>query len=310
MLDKYANRFNPQLKLASNERFSQFIAGKPVYPINIEISPSNVCDAICEWCFYKGTHTKPNKGAYIDIGVLETLIKDLRSLDVKAISWTGGGEPTLHPDFKRITDLANDLGFKQGLFTNALHKSGIKYSPEHFTWIRVSNTDRDWNIDNLKSLRDRCKVLGLAVNYDGNDEVVVRAEEVGEEVNVDYIQIRQALNLRGLITERLPPKFVSSKTFLTTYKFDDSSNPHGYTECYGYHFVPFIWHDGSVDVCGYMKKVEGYSLGNIYDKPIKKIFDEAPRHVPVINTCQVCCKNHEINKSVNAALKLEDREFI
>jgi MoaA/NifB/PqqE/SkfB family radical SAM enzyme len=303
-------RFNPQLKLALNPRFGKFVAGEKVYPINIEVSPSNVCDAICDWCFYKGTHTKPKEGAYMEDGMLVRLLHEMKELDVKAISWTGGGEPTLHPMFPQAVELAHELGLKQGMFTNARSPRGIRYTPEHFDWIRVSNTDEDWNKDNLKELRARTKILGMAVNYDGNDEVVRHAEEVGEEIGVDYIQIRQALNLRGLVTTRLPPALTSKKAFLTTYKFDDSSNPHGYSACYGFNFVPFIWNDGSVDVCGYMKKVPGYSLGSLKEKSLRQIIDEAPRSVPVRDICQVCCKNHEINKATNTALALEDKDFV
>jgi organic radical activating enzyme len=302
------DRFNPQLKLASNENFSKFLRGEKVYPINIEISPSHTCNAKCPWCFYAGTHIKKNIGM-MDTKILIQLINDLAKLGLKSFTWTGGGEPTLHPDFSKLSKLVHSHGIKQGLFTNALLKP--TYDPLLFEWIRVSNTERDWPEANIKWLRDKTKVLGMAYNYAGNDEEVYESLRIGKEIKVDYVQIRQALNLRGLVTERQPPNIKDPILFITKYKFDDSSNPHGYTKCYGFNFVPFVWYNGNVDVCGYMNKCGApYTLGNLNFKSIKEIMDEAPRHVPVVGTCQVCCKNHLINKLVNEALELKDGEFV
>lgn len=302
------NRFNPQLKLASDENFSKFIREQKIYPINIEISPSHTCNASCPWCFYAGTHVKKNIGM-MDTDLWRTLIKDLSQLKVKAITYTGGGEPTLHPDFPEMVQLGYELGLKQGLFTNALLTP--KYDPFLFEWIRVSNTDKEWPVKNLKYLRNKTSVLGMAYNYAGNDDEVKESLKIGKEVKADYVQIRQALNLRGLVTNRLPPDLKDPLMFVTYYKFDDSANPHGYTKCYGYHFVPFVWYNGNVDVCGYMDKCGiPYTLGNLHEKPLKQILDESPHSVPVTENCQVCCKNNEINKMINSALNLEDKEFV
>ena len=302
------DRFNPQAKLASQENFLKFLKGEKVYPINIEISLSHTCNAHCSWCFYTNTHVAKKEGM-MDKDILFQLVQDLSELGIKAISWTGGGEPTLHPDFSEVVDLTDSLGIKQGLFTNALLKA--EYDPAKFEWIRISNTDKDWNIKNIEYLRSKAKVLGLAYNYSGNDKEVKDALEIGNDIKVDYVQVRQALNLRGYVTERKPPEINDPLLFITKYKFDNSSNPHGYSKCYGFNFVPFVWYNGNVDVCGYMNKHgKPYTLGNLKEKRVKQIFDESPRHVPVVGTCQVCCKNHEINKLINNAMELKDKEFV
>lgn len=302
-------RFSPQAKLVQHRQFSDFISGKKVYPINIEVCPTHVCQAKCPWCFYAGTHLKMGPDSIMDFGVATTLIDDMSVLSVSALTWSGGGEPTLHPKFGDLVTRAHDAGLKQGLFTNAL--SPPKYRPEILEWIRCSNTDRPWNENVLKELRQKAKVLGMALNYVGDDAAVYAALEVGERCKVDYVQVRQALNLRGHVTTRRPPEIDHPLMMMTTYKFDDSANPHGYSDCYGYNFVPFIWHDGDVDVCGYHRhKGHPYTLGNLHKSGLKSIIDAAPRHVPVCGTCQVCCKNHEANKITNAAVNVKDAHFV
>jgi MoaA/NifB/PqqE/SkfB family radical SAM enzyme len=341
-------RFNPRVKLATQSRFAAFIEGAKVYPINVEVSPVHVCQAKCPWCFYAGTHEKLGPESMLERRMALALIQEMAALGVKAVTWTGGGEPTLHPDFEEFVLWANRQGLKQGLFTNG--RSRPRYDTTKLEWIRVSNTERDWNVEVLKEIRSGAKVMGLAVNYVGGEEIeqevtegtegeegivdsgelvargwvvkrpegrapgdeeVFRALEVGEIVGVDYVQVRQALNLRGYVTERRPPAIEHPLLFVTDYKFDDSANPHGYSECYGFNFVPFIWHDGDVDVCGYhRKKGWPYTLGNLGRASLKEIMDGAPRSVPVCGTCQVCCKNHEANKLVNEGLAVQDGEFV
>jgi MoaA/NifB/PqqE/SkfB family radical SAM enzyme len=245
----------------------------------------------------------------LDREIALTLIKDMADLSVQAVTWTGGGEPTLHPDFPQLCATAHEAGLEQGLFTNAL--APPKYDPSLFKWIRVSNTDKAWNLKNLSALRTRAKVLGMAVNYTGDHEVVHEALRVGKEIGVDYVQVRQALSLHGFVTSRPPPVIDDPLLFVTSYKFEDSANKHGYSKCYGFNFVPFIWHNGDVDVCGYHPKKGGpYTLGNLKQTRLAAILAAAPRHVPVIESCQVCCKNHEINKLVNKALDVTDINFV
>jgi MoaA/NifB/PqqE/SkfB family radical SAM enzyme len=297
------------VKLALHPEFSAFVEGERVYPINVEFSPTHVCQAACPWCFYAGTHEKMAPDSIADFDMAINLIHELRQINVKALTWTGGGEPTLHPRFPQLVEEANRCGLCQGMFTNAL--SLPKYEPSLFKWIRVSNTDHPWNEKALALIRDRVGVMGLAVNYVGDDKAIQDALVVGHRIHADYVQVRQALNLRGLVTERPPPRIDDPLLMVTLYKFADSPNPHGYSKCYGFHFVPFVWHDGDVDVCGYLRKRGmGYTLGNLKQKRLKVILDEAPRHVPVCSNCQVCCKNHEINKLVNAALAIQNLEFV
>lgn len=285
------------------------MSGQKVYPINIEVCPTHVCQAKCSWCFYAGTHLKMGPDSIMDTEIAFQLMDDMAALGVKAITWSGGGEPTLHPEFPAFVAHAASLGLKQGLFTNSL--APPRYDPSFLEWVRVSNTDRDWNVTAMSQVRAKAKVMGMAVNYMGDDAGVHRALEVADQVGVDYVQVRQALNLRGYATERVPPEIEHPKLIITKYKFEDSSRPHGYKNCYGFNFVPFIWHDGDVDVCGYhRKKGSPYTLGNLKDNRLFEIMDRAPRAVPVCATCQICCKNHEVNKLVNAALEVQDAHFV
>lgn len=302
--------FQPQLKLlAHGERLSDFLSGRKIVPVNVEVSPCHTCNATCDWCFYSGTHLGFKKGSLMEERIATNLIKEMSEIGVRAITWTGGGEPTLHPEFPQFVRYSREVGLSQGLFTNALLSP--RYDPSLFDWIRVSNTDKEWNVEAIKEIRKNVKKLGLAYNYSGDDDAVYHATRVGREVGADYVQIRQALNLRGRVTDRNPPTVNDPLVRITTYKFDESSNPHGYAQCLAFHFTPFVWHNGNVDVCGYHRETGGeYTLGNLSEKSLLEIIKDSPRSVPVREDCQVCCRNHEMNVGLHNAQSLEDENFL
>ena len=291
------------MKLCVHDKLPRFLNGESIYPINIEISPVGFCNANCSWCFYKGNYDKD----ILDFDVLAEFLRECSYRGVKAISWTGGGEPTLHPKFSELVDVAHSFGLKQGMFTNALNP--ITYDPTKFDWIRISKTDKPFDKENLAVLRS-CKSIGLSVNYLSDDEVVVESLIVADEVGVDYVQCRPTLKTRGCKTSYDMPKIKHPKLIITEYKFNESSQDRQYDKCFGYHFVPFIWHSGDYSVCGYHKGNPNFTIGNIYTDSLFQIVGRLSECVGVIDTCQTCCKNHEINKLINDLKQIDDPCFV
>ncbi|MFQ5786394.1 MAG: SPASM domain-containing protein, partial [Thermodesulfobacteriota bacterium] len=245
----------------------------------------------------------------------------------KAITWTGGGEPSVYPSIDWMIEHAHDLSLKQAMFTNG-YKPIDK--PERMEWIRLTITDR-FSIPQKAAERYRGKTkLGVNFNLCKENEghlerLVLEARDAG----VDYFQVRPALADRWDLQEAVEvPEGLKEhetkdfKVFLTPYKFEDHAQPHGYQTCYGHHFVPFIWHNGDVDVCAYhfgdAEGKERFTFGNITGERFKDIWHGERRKamveegIPVIPDCQHCCKNHEINKLLSSIkdTKLEDVDFL
>jgi hypothetical protein len=116
--------------------------------------------------------------------------------------------------------------------------------------------------------------------------------------------------LTSIVKPELPGFIDHPKLIFSNNKFADCSIPRSYKVCRGFHLVPFIWENGDVDVCGYMRGCRGYNLGNIYKDNFDKIMDHAPDHVPVHVACQVCCKNHELNRLIDEVISAKDKNFV
>lgn len=127
-------------------------AGQFPAPIHVQLIISDLCNQNCNFCAYRmptgfsvenfaeikedGTRVvNPNR--MIPKEKCFEILEDCRTVGVKAIQFTGGGEPTVHPDHVDIFRKAQNLGLETALVTNgAILRDFSTYNA--MTWIRVS----------------------------------------------------------------------------------------------------------------------------------------------------------------------------
>jgi MoaA/NifB/PqqE/SkfB family radical SAM enzyme len=243
----------------------------------------------------------------MDITMALALIDELQSMGVPALTWSGCGEPTLHPQFSTMVKRAAALN--QGMFTNALLYP--EYDPSHFDWIRVTVVPgRALNLDNLRKLRE-AKTLGLCCNVGpDDDDEICKTLDAAKKIGADYVHVRPVLLTEGQSWEVRRPTIDDPLLVYDEGKFSDPYCERNYRECRGFHFSPFVWFDGEVTICAYLKGNPAYSLGNLRNTSFNKIMMTAMDFAPVIRDCQVNCKNHEANELTNAAMKIRDPNFV
>ena len=126
-------------------------AGKGIVPHQVYLIISDLCNQDCNFCTYrsstgwgsekfgadtgKGFTMNPNRTIPKDKAL--EILTDCADLGVKAVQFTGGGEPTVHPDADAILRFALDKGLQVGVVTN-----GTRLLPAailaRLSWIRVS----------------------------------------------------------------------------------------------------------------------------------------------------------------------------
>jgi len=145
--------------LHHTDRINQVIKGEQVVPVMIFLNLSDLCNHDCSFCSFRmsgypnnqkfatGTMAKfgtnnPNRMITTDKAL--EIIKDISLLGCKSIVFTGGGEPTVHPDHHKLFEHALDNGLECGLVTNGhlLNEKTIK-TLNRFKWIRVSIESSD-----------------------------------------------------------------------------------------------------------------------------------------------------------------------
>jgi len=120
------NIFDPKAKIIANsDRVLEFLRGKNPAPVLVEIDPSNACNHGCYFCISSYIHLPESKGletfdrSIMPRDVLLNVCQDMIDMGVRAINWTGGGEPTINPAFKDALEfVGNNSDIKMGIFTN------------------------------------------------------------------------------------------------------------------------------------------------------------------------------------------------
>ena len=325
-------QFTPQHKLLFHSgKISQWLKGENIYPILVEFDLSNACNHNCNFCNFKYTHN----GKVLDKGVAIRTIKELSELGVKAINWTGGGEPLCNKSFCDIARFTIHRHIEQGIFTNgALMTEEIMETllcTHH--WIRFSidagtretyqklkqADDFDKVIENVKKLvlwrnEDRFRVdigIGFVITPDNYHEIPAFSELI-KETGADYGQYKPSILTDTLEDARWEEEIKplledvfkdNPRAVINLYKFNDiveSNIDRPYEVCYGHQFCPCIGADGEVWICNQLRGIEGFSFGNIYKESFKKIWNGAQRRKVIKNLdltkCPILCKNNEINK--------------
>jgi len=151
MKDIYSKKskiFNPQSKIAANvDRVVEFLETGNTSPVLIEVDPSNACNHACSFCLssyihfdkYKGTETFSR--AVMPRDMLMGLCQDFVDMGVRAVNWTGGGEPLMNRHLKEAIEFCGSRGIKMGMFTNGtLMDKWDMFDTlvDNMTWIRFS----------------------------------------------------------------------------------------------------------------------------------------------------------------------------
>jgi len=268
-------------------------SGQFVPPPTCEIDPSNNCMLDCDFCLFSN-YLKTEK-VNLDYWVYRKLIRELRGLGTKSITFTGGGEPLLHP---RINDMILDAlieNFEIGLVTNGvlLHKI---HNLDKFLFIRVSldsyNPDmyklvkgKDFFNQVIKNIKQTLKqnpVVGLSyVVNQYNNKNLEKAQELAEELGVVYIQFKPAYINGSVFTDyKVPNQKVVIKT--DRYTAEDR------LPCDIASLVGVVGANADVYYCCQMRGKKEYTLGNLKEESFKTIWKRRQKIIPQITKCPMC----------------------
>jgi MoaA/NifB/PqqE/SkfB family radical SAM enzyme len=213
-------QFDIQKKILwHHERIHKWLDGDVVYPITMEIDPTNACNEKCIWCCWK-EHRMDNTTMSKDL--IERIIRNLAAVKVKGLIWTGGGEPLLNKHTPYGISLARSLGLGNGIFTNGICMTAdiIPTIVENCEWARISlgaatpetfmkchrSNGKNAFCDIVDNVRELVRVkkelkssiaigLSMMVHPENYHELYMEAR-MAKELGVDYFQ-GKPLNQNG-----------------------------------------------------------------------------------------------------------------
>jgi MoaA/NifB/PqqE/SkfB family radical SAM enzyme len=84
---------------------------------------------------FRGPAGERNPNRQIPTAAARSILDDINMLGARAVQFTGGGEPTVHPEFAGIVLAAIDMGLDVGVVTNG---TKLEEVPQSIDWLRVS----------------------------------------------------------------------------------------------------------------------------------------------------------------------------
>ncbi|HOZ47124.1 MAG TPA: radical SAM protein [Candidatus Hydrogenedentes bacterium] len=170
-------------KLASLRRES----GEILPPIHIRLKPTNACNHRCRYCAYTADNLQlgqdMSRADSIPRDKMRAIVEDIIAMGVKAVTFTGGGEPFCYPYLEETAGRLADSPVRFASLTNGSRLAGsvAEVFARHGTWIRVSMDGWDGpsyaafrgvdegEFDRVLNNMERFKAIGgpcyLGVNY-------------------------------------------------------------------------------------------------------------------------------------------------
>jgi radical SAM protein with 4Fe4S-binding SPASM domain len=107
-------------------------------PTIVRIYLSSFCQHNCPGCFHDRSPITSKK--FLSVGDFRKLLDDLLLLDIQMMDLTGGGEPTLHPQFIEFVKMCRDEKIKLALLSNGTWKDPrlIDLLADRFSFVRVN----------------------------------------------------------------------------------------------------------------------------------------------------------------------------
>jgi len=276
------------------DEISSIKEGKDVHPITCEIDPSNACNLNCSFCMYaKGL--KINKDI-LPWDIYRNLITELKTLGVKSITFTGGGEPLMNPRFNDMVLEANLLGFEIGLITNGTLLDRVE-NLDHFKFIRISLDAYDEKsydkikgkylfntvIRNIEDAVDSEKTdIGISyVVCKENVNGIGKIQEILSGIGIKYIQFKPAW-INGEKFE-LPEGISGDKTIITDRYIAKDNLP-----CLIAGLIGIVGADSKVYFCCQYRGNEKFCIGSLEEDSFADLWKKRKDIIPDISKCPQC----------------------
>jgi MoaA/NifB/PqqE/SkfB family radical SAM enzyme len=342
---------NPSAKLFGHlDTLAAIKRGERPAPVNVEIDLSNRCSLGCSWCHFAYTHTRgPLAGKVagpegaVSGGDLMTwemafvITDQLRGAGVKSVTWTGGGEPTLHPQFNNIISHTRNLRLEQGLYTHGGHidQERAELLKKHLTWVFVSLDEctpdaykASKGVNRFEAATDGIRRLVAAggkatigvgfLLHPGNYRDIYHMVKLGKQLGADYVQFRPTVHFEqehpgALIedTDWLDEAILRLGQYahdpfvvadIERFKRYMNWNGHEYNTCFWSALQTVITPNGKVWRCTNKREHPDALLGDLSVESFAEVWARSGGPCQVDRTCRIACRGDLANLTLDGIM--------
>lgn len=311
------------------EELNRVKKGERVAPIYVRIKPTNLCNQNCYYCHYKSPYLELDQYKSTDEIKREKMleiIQDFKDIGVKAVTFSGGGEPLLYPHIEETMEAVLEAGIDLSIITNGSLLTGKKAELlSKAKWVRISQesgcaetyakirgvkedafTKLCENIKNFAKMKNADCELG--VNFvigPNNYKEVYQAGKLMQKLGANHIKYTALMSndaekmhapFKAEVIEQIHKLIEENETdfrIINLYESDFNSNAvfgRNYDFCAIKDFVTVIAANSKIYYChdkAYLSKGE---IGDISQKSFKEIWfsDDTTQKFRLFNPRQIC----------------------
>ncbi len=302
-------------------RVADWQAGKQVYPIYMELSPSGGCNHRCTYC---GLDFMAYQRRFLDTAILKDRISELGRLGLRSIMFAGEGEPFLHPDMPGIAQHAEQSGIDVAFTTNGtlMNKEVSAEILGVTRWIKISingatpgtyaaihrTQAADFNrlMENLNAAvrirrekKYRCTLgMQLLLLPENHHEAVLLAK-LARDMGLDYLVVKPySQHPQSKTTQYSAIKYsdyaylkdelaaLNTKDFQVIFRINTmkkwDDGGRNYDRCLALPFWSYIDAGGNVWGCSVYLGDERFFYGNIYKQSFQEIWEGEKRKASLL----------------------------
>lgn len=328
---------------AHPEKLEQLKRNENPCPIYIRIKPTNICNHNCAYCHYRSPYLDLDQYHYEDSiprDKMVEIVESMADMGVKAVTFSGGGEPLLYPFIEETMKGVISHGIDLSIITNGSLLEGEKAKIlAHAKWVRISMEsacDETYcgirgikkgsfyklceNIKNFAEIKDRNCELGInfVIGSDNYHEVY-DAGRLMKELGADHIKFTAQISdkteemhkpFKNVVLEQIHKLMEEQQgsTFkiINLYEGDfDNSVKLGrtYETCYIKDFVCVIAANAKVYLChdkAYMKQGE---IGDLCKQTLQQLWNSEEKRIKFESFSPMSsCKHHCVYDDRNILL--------
>lgn len=137
------NPYSVTKAVCHGDRLAALKFGLHPVPVHLQLIPANLCNHHCSFCAYRmegyTSCEKFDDGVIMGGSDAVQVLQGAAAAGVKAVQFTGGGEPTVHRDLHTLLVVARNLHLESALVTNGqLMRGEMMTDLLACSWIRIS----------------------------------------------------------------------------------------------------------------------------------------------------------------------------
>jgi len=307
---KTSNKYSDHKIVHFPEKLESLRTGKVAAPLYVRVKPINKCCHDCFFCVYNkensNMHDNMDRADMLSKDKLFEILDNFKEMGVKALTYSGGGEPLMHPNIVEVLNKTKENGIDLSILTNGQLLSGQRANalkdarwvrvsmdyctPEQFVASRGSNAKMfDVIIENLKKFASiKNPDCDLSVNFiitRENYENIIEAAKLLKDAKVDNVRFSPVwlidyIDYHKPLIEEVKSRLAFARGLFESenFKIYDSYNitpevvNRKYSKCFIMQIIPVIGADYNVYTCHNKSYTNEACMGSIKHQSFKDLW--------------------------------------